>query len=119
MFKILLSILIVTAGCAAVKKSSSSGWTSLFDGKTLNNWRASENPATFSVDSGMVIVHGPRAHLFYDGPVMNHDFKNFEWKASVMTTLGSNSGIFIHTTFQERGWPSKGYEIQVNNSHTD
>jgi hypothetical protein len=36
-----------------------------------------------------------------------------------MTTPGSNSGIFIHTQYQENGWPSKGYEVQVNNSHTD
>jgi hypothetical protein len=36
-----------------------------------------------------------------------------------MTTPGSNSGIYVHTTYQEQGWPSAGYEIQVNNSHTD
>ena len=40
-------------------------------------------------------------------------------KARVMTTAGSNSGIFFHTAYQETGWPSKGYEVQVNNSHTD
>ena len=50
---------------------------------------------------------------------MDHNFKNFEFKAQVMTTPGSNSGIYIHTTYQEEGWPSTGYEIQVNNSHTD
>jgi hypothetical protein len=27
--------------------------------------------------------------------------------------------MFIHTAYQETGWPSKGYEIQVNNTHTD
>ncbi len=36
-----------------------------------------------------------------------------------MTTPGSNSGIFIHTSYQEQGWPSKGYEVQVNQTHTD
>ena len=36
-----------------------------------------------------------------------------------MTTPGSNSGIYFHTAYQEGGWPSKGYEVQVNNSHTD
>lgn len=36
-----------------------------------------------------------------------------------MTTPGSNSGIYFHTQYQEGGWPSKGYEVQVNNSHTD
>ncbi len=108
------------ASCSSTKKGSDTkGWISLFDGKTLTNWRASENPSTFSVENGTIAVHGARAHLFYEGPVMNHDFGNFEFKARVMTTAGSNSGIFIHTAYQNNGWPAKGYEIQVNNSHTD
>jgi hypothetical protein len=36
-----------------------------------------------------------------------------------MTTPGSNSGIYFHTQYQESSWPQKGYEVQVNNSHTD
>jgi hypothetical protein len=99
--------------------SKSDGWVRIFDGKTLDGWKASERPATFSVREGMIEVFGDRAHLFYMGPVANHNFKNFEFKASVMTTPGSNSGMYIHTEYQEGGWPSKGYEIQVNNSHTD
>ena len=95
------------------------GWVSLFDGETLDGWRASEHPATFSVEDGAMVVHGDRAHLFYEGPVEDHDFTNFEFKAQVMTTPGSNSGMYVHTQYQDEGWPSQGYEIQVNNSHTD
>jgi hypothetical protein len=51
--------------------------------------------------------------------VQHHNFKNFEFKADVMTTPGSNSGIYFHTEYQESSWPKKGYEVQVNNSHTD
>ncbi len=94
-------------------------WVSLFDGKSLKDWKVNENPGTFSVVDGAIVAHGDRAHLFYMGPVMDHNFKNFEFKAQVMTTPGSNSGIYIHTAFQADGWPYKGYEIQVNNSHTD
>jgi hypothetical protein len=94
-------------------------WISLFDGKTLNGWKVGENAATFSVDSGCIIAHGPTAHLFYEGPVHDHSFRNFEFRAKVMTRPGSNSGIYIHTQYQEGGWPAKGYEVQVNNSHTD
>lgn len=116
-----LALLFVgcTSSMSKGTKDSKDGWISLFDGTSLNGWRASENPATFSVENGAIVVHGPRAHLFYEGPVQNHDFKNFEFKAQVMTTPGSNSGMFIHTAYQDTGWPSKGYEIQVNNSHTD
>lgn len=96
-----------------------SEWISLFDGKSLDGWKAAEHPATFSVEDGMIKVAGPRAHLFYEGAVMDHDFKDFEFRAQVMTTPGSNSGIYFHTAYQDSGWPSKGYEVQVNNSHTD
>jgi hypothetical protein len=105
--------------CATALSAQSDGWVSIFDGKSLDGWKASENPATFSVKDGMLVVDGPRAHLFYVGPVGDHRFTNFEWKADVMTTPGSNSGMYFHTEFQETGWPAKGYEVQVNNSHTD
>jgi len=107
------------AGCATSKKQGSDEWISLFDGKTLNGWRVSENPETFKVEDGAIVANGPRAHLFYDGVVANHDFKSFEFKAQVMTLPGSNAGIYFHTEYQDEGWPSKGYEVQVNNSHTD
>ncbi len=94
-------------------------WIPLFDGQTLNGWKVSENPATFSVADGAIVVNGPRAHLFYDGDVNGHDFKNFELKVDVMTFPGSNSGIYFHTQFQEKGFPSIGHEVQVNVSHTD
>jgi len=95
------------------------GWVSLFDGKSLTGWKVGENANTFSVENGTIVAHGPTAHLFYEGEVHHHNFKNFEFKADVMTTPGSNSGIYFHTEYQETSWPKKGYEVQVNNSHTD
>jgi hypothetical protein len=118
-----LPILSVTAlvmlAATALPAQQEAGWVSLFDGKTLDGWKVGENAASFTVDNGAIVVNGPRAHLYYVGSVQNHDFKNFEFKADVMTTPGSNSGIYFHTAYQEGGWPSKGYEVQVNNSHTD
>ena len=95
------------------------GWISLFDGKSFNGWKVNENKDTFSIRDGMIVVDGPRSHLFYTGPVNKADFKNFELKAEVMTKPNANSGIYFHTEYQETGWPAKGYEVQVNNSHGD
>jgi len=100
-------------------KARADDWISLFDGKSLDGWKFSDKEGTFSVEDGKIVVHGPRSHLYYVGPVRNHNFKNFEFKADVMTMPGSNSGIYFHTAYQEQGWPDKGFEVQVNNSHTD
>lgn len=117
-FLCLIAISLFTA-MAFITNNTNDGWESLFDGKSLNNWKVGENAATFTVDNGMIVAHGPTAHLFYDGDISNHNFKNFEFKAEVMTTPGSNSGIYFHTAYQQESWPAKGYEVQVNNSHTD
>ena len=105
--------------CGAFQNSNKEKWISLFDGKTLNGWKVGKNAETFRVEDGTIVANGDVAHLFYDGDVKDHNFKNFEFKTDVMTTPGSNSGIYIHTVYQESGWPAKGYEVQVNNSHTD
>jgi hypothetical protein len=93
-----------------------SDWISLFDGQTMEGWTASENVDTWSIKDGNLVCEGERSHLYYTGEVNNGNFKNFEFKADVMTAPGSNSGIYIHTEFQKEGWPAKGYEIQVNNT---
>lgn len=94
-------------------------WIELFSGKDLADWRISENPTSFSIENQLLKVAGPRAHAFYAGPVGGADFKNFELLVEVKTMPKANSGIFFHTSYQESGWPEKGYEIQVNQSHTD
>src|ERR1043165_8730329 len=104
---------------ASSTHTTQDGWVSLLDGKSLTNWKVGENANTFTIENGSIVAHGPTAHLFYQGDVQHHNFKNFEFKADVMTTPGSNSGIYFHTVYQENGWPAKGYEVQVNNSHTD
>ena len=102
-----------------MERADGNDWVSLFNGKDLDGWKAGVNASTFSVEDGTIKVAGERSHLFYVGDVENHNFKNFEFKARVMTKPGSNSGIYIHTQYQEDGWPLHGYEVQVNNSQGD
>ncbi|SOD98670.1 3-keto-disaccharide hydrolase [Spirosoma fluviale] len=118
--RLLVATLLLGLCISFISRPAARGWVTIFDGKTLNGWKLTEeSPETFSVQDGAIVVAGPRAHLFYEGPVNDHNFKNFEWKAKVKTMPGSNSGMFIHTAYQPSGWPSKGYEIQVNQTHTD
>ena len=101
---------------AAAPKPDADGFVSLFDGKTLDGWKVGKNADTFKVEDGAIVVNGDVAHLFYVGPVHNHEWKNFHFKAQVMTLPNSNSGIYFHTKYQEESWPAAGFECQVNNS---
>lgn len=94
-------------------------WISIWDGETFDGWNASENPDSFTIEDGKIVVDGPRGHLFYEGPVADANFDDFELRAEVYTYPGANSGIFFHTEYQEEGWPAKGYEAQVNATHDD
>lgn len=95
------------------------GFTTLFNGKDLTDWKVGGPTESFSVDSGAIVAHGAVSHLFYDGSLRNHAFRNFHLKLDVMARNRSNGGVYVLTEYQEKGFPAKGFEVQVNNSHTD
>lgn len=117
----LVGLLLCTSPQQAEAQTSpdnSDGWISLMDGKTFNGWkRSAENPESWQIVDGAFVTSGPRSHLYYDGPKL--PFTNFELKADVRTTSGSNGGIYFASKYQPRGWPKVGYEIQVNQTHSD
>jgi hypothetical protein len=130
-----LIVLVATGPLAAQPQSVGSpgeggdsnlekGFVSLFDGKTLNGWKIGDNADVFHARDGMIVMECPAtnhnpAHIFYDGEVNGHKFKNFDLRVDVMTYPGANSGIYFHTKFQQGGWPKNGLECQVDNSHSD
>ena len=115
-----VAVLAVALSCPP-GVAEEAGFESLFDGKSLAGWQPNENPGSWKVVDGVIVCHGPRSHLFYVGKdaAKPAEFKNFHFKADVMTKPGANSGIFFHTKFQPEGWPAQGYEMQVNNSQGD
>jgi hypothetical protein len=97
------------------------GYTTLFNRKDLTDWKIGGAEASFKVQDGAIVANGVSggAHLYYDGPFKNHMFRNFDLKLDVMAKNRSNGGIYVMTDFQPTGFPTKGFEIQLNNSHTD
>jgi hypothetical protein len=104
------------------------GFTSLFNGKDLSGWQVVGSPDAFRVEDGAIVAGGtPASHAFYAGEVGAHAFRNFELRVEAMTRKGSNGGIYVLTQYEadpanvraSGRFPSKGFEIQVNNSHTD
>lgn len=95
-------------------------FVSIFNGKDLSGWKSNEEkPDCFAVEDGAIKVKGGRAHLFYTGVDGKAEFRNFELKLKVKTAANANGGVYFHTEYEPKGWPSKGFECQVNATHKD
>jgi hypothetical protein len=109
----LVSLIPLPGVDASAFAADADGWESMFDGKTLDGWKANEHPESWTVEDGTLKGSGAVSHLFY----IKREFENCEFKADINLAKGSNSGMYFRAAFST-GWP-KGYEAQVNNSHKD
>lgn len=109
-------VFVLALSMAAAFAADGDGWTTIFDGKSLDGWKVNESPASFKLEDGVIVANGARAHLFYVGDPK--PFKNFEFQAEVMTLPNSNSGIIFHCKWQDSNWIKTGFEAQINNSYT-
>jgi hypothetical protein len=114
-------ISIVSAlGMLASAAAEEGGFTSIFNGKDLTGWKSNEEtPGCFTVVDGAIKVSGGRAHLFYVGTDGKAAFTDFELKLKAKTMPKANGGVYFHTVYEDKGWPSKGFECQVNATHKD
>ena len=115
------SLLTLTALLALSLTASAEDWQSLFKtGDKLTHWKAAENPESVKLDDeGNIVLNGKRAHLFYMGEDGKASWKNFEAEIQFKTAESANAGLFFHTQWQDAGWPSHGYEAQINATHKD
>ncbi len=114
------SLILVLTYCLSstgLAEEEAGQWKTMFDGKTFSGWKKNENPESWKIEDGNLVCQGERSHLFYVGE--EEPFENFEFECEVMTTPGSNAGIYFHTKMQDEGWPRFGFECQVNVSHKD
>jgi hypothetical protein len=95
------------------------GFTSLFNGTDFTGWKIAGPPETFKIENGAIVANGAASHAYYDGEFRSHSFRNFELKVDIMTRQGSNGGVYVLTQYEDRRFPSKGFEIQVNNTQGD
>jgi len=112
----LLTVAPVLLAVALQAPKVEPGFTPLFNGKDFTGWQLA-NPDSFKIEDGAIVANGPAGHAYYTGDFRKHTFRDFELRVDVMTRKNANGGIYIMTEFQEKGWPSKGFEVQVNNSY--
>ena len=105
---------------APPSRTVESGYVGLSTARTGPGRKASANPDSFKVENGAVVANaaGQASHLVYDGPVGNHSFQNSDPRLDVLARDRSR-WRYVMTEFQPRGFQGKGFEIQVNNSHSD
>jgi Domain of Unknown Function (DUF1080) len=110
---ILSCMLVCLAADDAAPQPGKDGWVSMFDGKTLDGWKAGQNPQSWSVKDGAIVGDGPVSHLFW----MTQECENCEFRAEVKLNHSGNSGMYVRAAFGP-GFP-KGYEAQVENTSPD
>src|SRR5689334_11770776 len=106
----------IAAALVVQAPAPEAGFTSLFNGKDFSDWKV-VTPESWTIEDGAMKANGQAGHVFYDGAFKNHAFRNFELKVDVMTRANSNGGVYVLTEYQPKGFPAKGFEIQVNNSY--
>jgi len=105
--------IFATASTAAVAQLTDEmkrdGWVSIFNGTTLEGWKSNEDHEGFKVENGSIVGFGGRNHLYF-----MEELKNFELMVDVRINRGGNSGIYVKSQWQEKAWPTTGFELQVN-----
>ncbi|MDR1383966.1 MAG: DUF1080 domain-containing protein [Planctomycetaceae bacterium] len=100
----------------AEEPSAADGWAKIFNGKNLTGWKSNETKGGefYVTDEGEIASKGGRAHLFY-----MEELKNFELKLDVYINDNGNSGVYVLSPWVDNNWPTGGFELQVNSTHSD
>ncbi|MCS7270783.1 MAG: DUF1080 domain-containing protein, partial [Gemmataceae bacterium] len=126
----------------AAGQAEANGWIPLFNGKDLTGWKIPDPPSgqfrgvravkneaakvtayvgilkngqevtLWEVKDGLLIGSGPASHLFSEVVA-----KDFHYRIVAKINDKGNSGQYFRTQFGP-GFP-KGYEAQINATHTD
>jgi hypothetical protein len=91
----------------------SAGWTSLFDGKSLNGWTAIGN-ANWKVEGGIIEATTGTGFL-----VSNAAYKDFELKVEFWVDEPANSGVFIRCSNPKEVAAASAYEVNIYDTRPD
>jgi len=108
-----IALILAATSLVLSARHKADEWIPMFDGSSLDGWKVNEHPESWTVKDGAITGDGPASHLFW----MKAKCVNCEFKAEVKIGHGGNSGMYFRTAFGP-GFP-KGYEAQVNSSHSD
>jgi hypothetical protein len=107
----LLVALIALAACSHVQRGT--GWISLLDGKTLENWNVIGD-ANWRIEDGVAVADRGNGFL-----VSKQTFGDFELRAEFFVDENANSGIFIRCADPKKPASATGYEVNIFDKRPD
>jgi hypothetical protein len=111
------AIALLAVGFAALayspQASSETGWVTLFDGKTIDNFNKVGN-ANWRIEDGMIVSDKGDGFL-----VTKTDYKDYEIRAEFWVDADANSGIFIRCTNPEKIGAETCYEVNIWDTRPD
>jgi 3-keto-disaccharide hydrolase len=114
---IVIALFLVGAGAitgvAGVAAQRAAGWTTLFNGKNLDNWEKTGN-ANWRVVDGVIEADMPRGFL-----LTKESYGDFDLRAEIWVTPDSNGGVLFRITKPEDPGIENGYELNINDKRTD
>lgn len=112
---LLFAAVALLVPASVMAQDPNDGWVKIFNGKDLDGWKANSQAGEFFVnDEGEIAGKGGRCHLFY-----MEELQEFELLIDVYINDGGNSGVYVLSPWVDEEWPTGGFEIQVNSTHTD
>jgi Domain of Unknown Function (DUF1080) len=115
-YAITLTLILISGAVFAQK----GGWTSLFDGKTLNGWKRLAGTAEYTVENGAIVGSGV-AGSGNSFLVTEKEFGDFVLEMDVkIDDTSSNSGVQLRSHFDPAGHEGKGlvygYQYEIDPS---
>jgi hypothetical protein len=105
-----LCLLVAPIVSVAAEKPEK-GFTSLFDGKTLDGWHLM-NGAKFVAENGVIKLNGGRAWLRSD-----KEYADFILRLELrFMKPKQDGGVFLRSNKDGKDWPSRKYEVQSENT---
>lgn len=106
-------VLVIISSCSSNKKTEAdqdtaaenSEWITLFDGTSLNGWRAFNGnslPSNWVIEEGTLKSLGTGGDLGGDIVYGTREFSNFQLELEWKISEGGNSGIFYHVVEGEK-----------------
>ena len=110
-YKYLILTVLLAVSSLSLKAQTKTGWTSLFDGKTLKGWKQATGKATYEVKNGEIVgttvANSPNSFLVTEKEYGDFELE-FEWK------LGKRGNSGCGLRFPDYGDPAfDGMELQM------